>query len=94
MGTAIPFGARVISLADTIDAMTTNRPYRDGMSASEVAAEIERGSAAQFDPELAALVLLPQNWYRIVTAIQEERMGAEAIAPSTSPRIPRHSQVS
>ena len=94
VGTAIPFGARVISLADTIDAMTTNRPYRDGMSASEVAAEIERGSASQFDPELAAIVLLPQNWYRIVTAIQEERMGAEAIAPSTGPRIPRHSQAS
>lgn len=50
-GGDIPLVARIIAVADTLDAMTTDRPYRKGMSFAEAAAEIERCSASQFDPE-------------------------------------------
>jgi putative nucleotidyltransferase with HDIG domain len=46
----IPLGARIFSVADTFDAMTSERPYRKAMSPSIARAEIERLSGAQFDP--------------------------------------------
>ncbi|HUY62163.1 MAG TPA: HD domain-containing phosphohydrolase, partial [Candidatus Dormibacteraeota bacterium] len=52
---AIPLGARIVSLADTLDSMTTNRPYRVAKSMDEALAEVERCSGTQFDPRLAAL---------------------------------------
>lgn len=51
-GLAIPVGARIIMIADTADAMTTDRPYRSALSYDELAAELERYSGSQFDPEL------------------------------------------
>ena len=52
---AIPLGARIVSLADTLDSMTTNRPYRAAKSMDEALLDIERCSGAQFDPRVAAL---------------------------------------
>jgi len=52
-GEAIPFLARIIAIADSFDAMTSDRPYRPGMDTNAALAEIERGAGAQFDPELA-----------------------------------------
>jgi HD-GYP domain-containing protein (c-di-GMP phosphodiesterase class II) len=49
-GEHIPFGARVLAVADTFDAMTSDRPYRRGTSHERALAEIEAGSGAQFDP--------------------------------------------
>lgn len=49
-GGAIPLGARILAAADTLDAMTTDRPYRKGLSFSEARAELERRAGAQFDP--------------------------------------------
>ncbi|GAB4411892.1 MAG: HD domain-containing protein [Thermodesulfovibrionales bacterium] len=48
-GDDIPIIARIISLADTFDAMTTDRPYRKGLDYEEAVREIERCSATQFD---------------------------------------------
>ncbi|EQD48998.1 Metal-dependent phosphohydrolase, HD region, subdomain protein domain protein, partial [mine drainage metagenome] len=53
---AIPLGARIVTLADTLDSMTTNRPYRAAKSMDEALLEIERCSGTQFDPRVAALV--------------------------------------
>ena len=47
---AIPLPARVVSLADAFDAMTSARPYRDAMSPQAAIDEIDRCSGAQFDP--------------------------------------------
>lgn len=52
----IPIGARIIMVADTIDAMTTDRPYRRAMGLSRALEELERHSGRQFDPELVRLV--------------------------------------
>ncbi|MDD5432914.1 MAG: HD domain-containing protein [Candidatus Omnitrophica bacterium] len=49
-GNQIPLIASIISVADTFDAMTTDRPYRKGLSKKEAADEIERQSGKQFDP--------------------------------------------
>ena len=59
-GTAIPYGARLVAVADTFDAMTSHRAYRRALPPDRVLAELERGRGAQFDPELldAFLALL------------------------------------
>ena len=51
----IPFLARILSLADAFDAMTSERPYRRGLEIGEAIEEIKDNSAAQFDPQLAKL---------------------------------------
>lgn len=46
----IPIDARIFSLADTLDALTSDRPYRKGLSFDEAFWEIEKNSGSQFDP--------------------------------------------
>jgi putative nucleotidyltransferase with HDIG domain len=48
----IPLGARVVAVADAFDAMTSDRPYRKGMTPREAAEEIVKNSGKQFDPEV------------------------------------------
>ncbi|HLJ66712.1 MAG TPA: HD-GYP domain-containing protein [Chloroflexota bacterium] len=48
-GTEIPFGARVIAVADSFDAMTSDRPYRRGMSPDRAAAILREGRGRQWD---------------------------------------------
>ena len=50
--TEIPLGARVFAVADALDAMTSNRPYRRAGSWEDAAAEIEREAGRQFDPNV------------------------------------------
>jgi hypothetical protein len=56
-GAAIPIGARVIMLADTMDAMTTDRPYRMALTFERVVEELRRYSGRQFDPGLVEVVV-------------------------------------
>jgi ribonuclease P protein subunit RPR2 len=49
-GDEIPLAARIFSVADTLDAMTTDRPYRPGLKLSQARAEIRAGAGTQFDP--------------------------------------------
>ena len=53
---SIPIGARIIMVADTIDAMTTDRPYRKALTLAKALEEIARYSGRQFDPQLVDLV--------------------------------------
>lgn len=53
-GTAIPFGARVIAVADTYDAMTSDRSYRRALPHHVAMAEIRRSAGTQFDPDIVA----------------------------------------
>ena len=50
IGDDIPLNARIISVADTFDAMTTDRPYRKALSKESAMAELSRCSGTQFDP--------------------------------------------
>jgi response regulator RpfG family c-di-GMP phosphodiesterase len=51
-GEAIPIGARIFSIADTLDAMTSNRPYKPARSWEDAVAEITGSAGTQFDPRI------------------------------------------
>jgi ribonuclease P protein subunit RPR2 len=55
-GEEIPLPARIFSVADALDAMSTDRPYRPGISLTAARAEIERESGKQFDPAVVAVL--------------------------------------
>jgi response regulator RpfG family c-di-GMP phosphodiesterase len=61
-GLEIPLGARIFSVADTLDAMTSDRPYRAALSFTAAREEIARQAGRQFDPDVVA----------VFTAIAEE----------------------
>ena len=56
-GEGIPLGARIFAVADSFDAMTSDRPYRRGRPLDEALAEIERCAGTQFDPAVVAAFL-------------------------------------
>lgn len=56
-GENIPIGARIFTLIDTLDAMTSDRPYRSALAFDAVIAEVTAHRGTQFDPELADLFL-------------------------------------
>jgi putative nucleotidyltransferase with HDIG domain len=56
-GEEIPLGARIFSIADTLDAMTSDRPYRKAKTLEEARQEIKTWSGRQFDPKLVEVFL-------------------------------------
>jgi putative nucleotidyltransferase with HDIG domain len=52
----IPIGARIIMIADTLDAMTTDRPYRKALSLQRALEELNKHAGTQFDPKLVTIV--------------------------------------
>lgn len=56
-GDNIPIGARIIMVADTIDAMSTIRPYRDALDDDVIRKELRKYSGSQFDPEVVKAAL-------------------------------------
>lgn len=56
-GEEIPLLARIIAVADTFDAMTSNRPYRDKKPHEDAVTEIKRCSGTQFDPHITEAFL-------------------------------------
>jgi HD-GYP domain-containing protein (c-di-GMP phosphodiesterase class II) len=59
-GEAIPLGARVVAVADALDAMSSDRPYRDALSHAETISRLRAGAGRQWDPRIvdAALTLI------------------------------------
>ena len=72
-GRRIPFSARVVTIADTFDAVTHHRRYRDGRSVEIARDIIVEGRGTQFDPELVDLFAFPPVFARIVDA--ERKVG-------------------
>lgn len=56
-GDTIPLAARILAVADTYDAMTSNRSYRKALPQEVIRSEIEKGKGTQFDPDIAELML-------------------------------------
>lgn len=80
-GLEIPLSARIVTLADTFDAVTHNRRYRNGRGSSSAADVIAAGRGTQFDPTLVDLMLLPPVFDRIVAAERSFRRGPKAMRP-------------
>ena len=53
-GDQIPMGSRIVLVADTTDAMTTDRPYRKALTYERVVEELEKHAGKQFDPRVVA----------------------------------------
>jgi len=61
-GEEIPLGARIFAIADTLDAITSDRPYRSARSYQAAREEIELWSGRQFDPVIVKVFLrMPQS---------------------------------
>lgn len=74
-GEEIPLGARIFSIADAFDAMTSNRTYRSAMPAEEALAELLRNSGTQFDPT-AVRAFLSVYQKRFVGTVHHRHFGA------------------
>ena len=73
VGDDIPYVARIAAVADTFDAMTSKRSYRDSLPIDVVRAEIERCSGTQFDPNIAKVFLdIMDNDFDSIHEIQEK----------------------
>jgi HD-GYP domain-containing protein (c-di-GMP phosphodiesterase class II) len=80
-GLEIPLSARIVTLADTFDAVTHNRRYRNGRGSSSAADVIAEGRGTQFDPTLVDLMLLPPVFDRIVAAERSFRREPKTTRP-------------
>jgi putative nucleotidyltransferase with HDIG domain len=64
-GEGIPLGSRIIMFADTIDAMTTDRPYRSALDATSVRKELLRFRGTQFDPSICDALLRSPEYSKL-----------------------------
>jgi HD-GYP domain-containing protein (c-di-GMP phosphodiesterase class II) len=60
--------------ADTLDAITTDRPYRKALSMAEARSEFVKFRGRQFDPTICELVLSPEVWEQLYRATEKPSM--------------------
>lgn len=70
-GKQIPLGVRIVTLADSFDAMTSERPYRKAMTIAQALLEIIKCSGTQFDAAIVRVFLtIPEIEIRVIMALQ------------------------
>ncbi len=94
-GEQIPLGARLFAIADTLDAITSDRPYRAGASFEAASEEIARCAGRQFDPELVKVFhRIPVScWIAIrerVSTGSDEQVSSLLVARDTSDEQREH----
>ncbi len=90
-GETIPLGARIITVADTVDAMRTDRPYRPAATYEETVRELERCRGSQFDPAIIDVALGSMLVRSMFAAPQEVRGLSEAQPTVEEPQKRRSS---
>jgi len=83
-GDLIPLASRIIMFADTIDAMTTARPYRGPLGEEVVRAEIVRRRGEQFDPQIADAILSSPVWKQLFVPAHPAARGHEMSLAATT----------
>jgi ribonuclease P protein subunit RPR2 len=79
-GAKIPLGARLFAVADTLDAITSERPYRQAASWDVAVSEITRGAGSQFDPVIVqALQLREPHLRRIARELEAAWRATDSI---------------
>jgi HD domain len=84
-GKDIPLGARIILIADTIDAMTTDRPYRKRLSLDVVIAELQKCKGTQFDAQLVDVVVASVSVRRLIDGVSSS--ATQDGGPTRSKRV-------
>src|SRR3981081_1632642 len=81
-GEEIPLGARIFAIADSLDAMTSDRPYRRGTTFAAAKDEIVRCAGQQFDPQIVEVFLAMPNetWSELRTGIGKLSPSARSIS--------------
>ncbi|MFA6290420.1 MAG: HD domain-containing phosphohydrolase [Victivallales bacterium] len=79
-GDKIPIEGRLIAVADTFDAMTSNRPYRKGLDPELAVAELEKGKGTQFDPECVDALVRCYREGKISSIMQDYMKDARSAA--------------
>ena len=69
-GDQLPLIGKIVGLADTFDAMTSKRTYRDAMSIEQALAEIKKGLGTQFDEKIGR-IFLESDVYRLWEIIRD-----------------------
>jgi putative two-component system response regulator len=85
-GKNIPFASRIMTIADTFDAMTSTRAYRKALPASDAIAEIRRCSGTQFDPDIVPAFLACQSKIVIPDEVSLPEDSDEAIPAEYRPQ--------
>ena len=78
-GETIPFGARVIAVADTFDAMTSDRPYRKGMPVEKAVAILHQGRGQQWEASLVDAFVQSLNHSGLAEVPQEQLSQSVAV---------------
>ena|SRR5437667_5358888 len=90
-GGRIPIGARIIMIADTLDAMTTDRPYRLALPFDRVVEELRRYAGKQFDPHLVEVAVHSPTIRRLVSGVSEQR--PDLASPAKKVKLTRADRV-
>lgn len=88
-GDAIPLESRIIMFADTIDAMTTERPYRTALGEAEVRDEFVRCRGTQFDPEICDRLLQSASFSHLFPPEMRSRVVTPMASRFGRPQTPR-----
>jgi diguanylate cyclase (GGDEF)-like protein len=85
-GEQIPIEARILAVADSVEAMASDRPYRQGMDPQAIIEEVRRNAGSQFDPRVARVfceIIEDEGFEMIVnSALKVAQAAADAADPS------------
>ena len=81
-GEEIPIGARIIAIADSVDAMTSKRVYRDALSLDYCRKEIEKNLGVMYDPAIGKVVL--DHWNEVADLLMKLQSGRPKIVNRTN----------
>ena len=81
-GEEIPIGARIIAIADSIDAMTSKRVYRDALSLDYCRNEIEKNLGVMYDPAIGKVVL--DHWNEVADLLMKLQSGRPKVINRTN----------